>query len=432
MGHYALTNPLTPIVPVIRRTRAPIHADTYAPAQPFTIPLVSSRTGTPAQGTIQLRLGFVAPPPPTAHAPNQAQRRAGGRWGGALDGIFDASDRNEVLVWWNDIEKDSRSAQWSPSIHCVLRPPLLLLADMQRRVQILCPLRAGQFNIRLNVFNAVLVLDLSLSRPAALYTLTGAVANIVAQGMPFRLGVVPLEETEEGAKIAKLFYHSMRNYGRRWTMEFLKAVCVLVAPRPALSPSAPPPMSIYVPSLPLCASSPDDMSRIYPSLTHSLHYVLATSFIPAGPEPRLDCDASIRPSRQNCAAEAGTSADTGISLAQTLERGCSCVERLGTGLAASPTGHGFVNGKHFDMDDNFGGAIAPSISKKRSIVARSQRDHRQDQYFYDLHTSSLCRNRYIFLAPGDLRIVSLPELFSRTRFRVFPAPQLGCPPNASI
>jgi UDP-glucose:glycoprotein glucosyltransferase len=31
--------------------------------------------------------------------------------GGALDGIFAASDRNEGgerLVWWNDIEKDSR------------------------------------------------------------------------------------------------------------------------------------------------------------------------------------------------------------------------------------------------------------------------------------------------------------------------------------
>ncbi|KAJ7243915.1 phosphatidylserine decarboxylase-domain-containing protein [Mycena haematopus] len=39
----------------------------------FTIPIVSSRPGTPAQGTIQLRLGFVAPPPPTVHAPNQAQ-----------------------------------------------------------------------------------------------------------------------------------------------------------------------------------------------------------------------------------------------------------------------------------------------------------------------------------------------------------------------
>ncbi|KAJ7082389.1 phosphatidylserine decarboxylase-domain-containing protein [Mycena belliarum] len=39
---------------------------------PFAVPIVSSRPGTPAQGAIQLRIGFVAPPPPTAHAPNQA------------------------------------------------------------------------------------------------------------------------------------------------------------------------------------------------------------------------------------------------------------------------------------------------------------------------------------------------------------------------
>jgi UDP-glucose:glycoprotein glucosyltransferase len=83
---------------------------------------------------------------------------------------------------------------------------------MQRRVQILRPLHAGQFhNIRLNVFNAVLVLD--LSRPAALYTLTGAVANIVAQGLPFRLGVVPLEETEEGVSSFGIYLCS------RWTSE---------------------------------------------------------------------------------------------------------------------------------------------------------------------------------------------------------------------
>ncbi|KAJ7070019.1 phosphatidylserine decarboxylase-domain-containing protein [Mycena amicta] len=51
---------------------------------PFTVPLVSTRLGTPAQGTIKLRLGFVAPLPPATHAPNQA----------AVD--FDALYRNLV------------------------------------------------------------------------------------------------------------------------------------------------------------------------------------------------------------------------------------------------------------------------------------------------------------------------------------------------
>ncbi|KAF7361137.1 Phosphatidylserine decarboxylase proenzyme 2 [Mycena sanguinolenta] len=38
----------------------------------FSAARFNPRLGTPAQGTIQLRLGFVAPPPPTVHAPNQA------------------------------------------------------------------------------------------------------------------------------------------------------------------------------------------------------------------------------------------------------------------------------------------------------------------------------------------------------------------------
>lgn len=38
---------------------------------------------------------------------------------GALDGIFDASDRPEggdVIVWWNDLTQDSRYARWNPSL----------------------------------------------------------------------------------------------------------------------------------------------------------------------------------------------------------------------------------------------------------------------------------------------------------------------------
>ncbi|CAK5268726.1 unnamed protein product [Mycena citricolor] len=38
----------------------------------FTVPVLSTRPGTPSQGSLQIRLGFVSPPPPTAGAPNQA------------------------------------------------------------------------------------------------------------------------------------------------------------------------------------------------------------------------------------------------------------------------------------------------------------------------------------------------------------------------
>jgi UDP-glucose:glycoprotein glucosyltransferase len=39
-----------------------------------------------------------------------------------LDGVFDASDRLEggnVIIWWNDIERDSKYAKWSPSVYSV-------------------------------------------------------------------------------------------------------------------------------------------------------------------------------------------------------------------------------------------------------------------------------------------------------------------------
>ena len=35
------------------------------------------------------------------------------------DALFDASDRPEggsVIVWWNDLTKDSRYAKWNPSL----------------------------------------------------------------------------------------------------------------------------------------------------------------------------------------------------------------------------------------------------------------------------------------------------------------------------
>jgi len=54
------------------------------------------------------------------------QKEAGG-----LDVLFDASDRPEggdLIVWWNDMEKDSRYAKWNPSLYavCVLISPCYL------------------------------------------------------------------------------------------------------------------------------------------------------------------------------------------------------------------------------------------------------------------------------------------------------------------
>lgn len=46
------------------------------------------------------------------------------REGGVIEGIFDASDREEgdnVIIWWNDIEKDQMYAPWTDNMQIVSR-----------------------------------------------------------------------------------------------------------------------------------------------------------------------------------------------------------------------------------------------------------------------------------------------------------------------
>ena len=55
----------------------------------------------------------------------------------------------------------------------------------------------GQFpSVKANLFNTVLALD--LSKIPSINFIVGPVSNIIERGLPFRFGVVPIVETEEG------------------------------------------------------------------------------------------------------------------------------------------------------------------------------------------------------------------------------------------
>lgn len=55
----------------------------------------------------------------------------------------------------------------------------------------------GQFpNYRGNLFNVVIVAD--LSQTSSLHFLATTASAIIARGFPFRWGIVPLAETEDG------------------------------------------------------------------------------------------------------------------------------------------------------------------------------------------------------------------------------------------
>ena len=62
----------------------------------------------------------------------------------------------------------------------------------------------GQFpNYRGNLFNVVVAAD--LSQTGTLHFLATTASAIIARGFPFRWGVVPLVETEDGALGASIF-----------------------------------------------------------------------------------------------------------------------------------------------------------------------------------------------------------------------------------
>jgi UDP-glucose:glycoprotein glucosyltransferase len=63
--------------------------------------------------------------------------------------------------------------------------------------QLLRPMYPGQFpSVRHNLFNIVLVVDFSHS--STLQFVAGSLSSIIYRGFPFRFGIVPIAENEEG------------------------------------------------------------------------------------------------------------------------------------------------------------------------------------------------------------------------------------------
>jgi UDP-glucose:glycoprotein glucosyltransferase len=72
------------------------------------------------------------------------------------------------------------------------------------------------------MYNVVVVFD--LSRPSSLRFITNTLSMLIDRMFPVRFGIVPIAETEDSVKMAKVFYYLVQNYGRRATMGFFGSV----------------------------------------------------------------------------------------------------------------------------------------------------------------------------------------------------------------
>ncbi|KAF8994665.1 UDP-glucose:glycoprotein glucosyltransferase-domain-containing protein, partial [Cyathus striatus] len=291
------------------------------------------------------------------------------RAGGMLDGLFDASDREEggdVVVWWNDMEKDSRYAKWQPSLYALLRP-----------------VYPGTLpSIRLNLFNLILVMD--LSKTESVNFLAGPVASIMEHSLPFRFGFVPSWEAydageghdEDGKKLARMFYYLVENFGRRRAMSFIKISQNHLLPQ-------------------------DQTENIEMAVARlAFQDILEDHGIDIPEDVTVDFDAIVSGSDERLAVKDGK-------------------------------GHAFFNEKYFAVGDvqDFLRAIQMELMQQIQFFQEkvyegtlsNERKAEISTFFYGLPTTSKRRNKYIFpvtQGQGALRIVSLPEVFERAGLTV--------------
>ncbi|EIW54691.1 glycosyltransferase family 24 protein [Trametes versicolor FP-101664 SS1] len=286
--------------------------------------------------------------------------------GGVLDGLFDASDRaegGEVIGWLNDIENDERYASWGGNLKILLRQ-----------------LYPGQFpTVKYNLFNIVLAAD--LSQASSVDFIGGTVNSLIRRGLPFRWGVAPLVETEDGARMARLFYYLLEVVGADDTLGFLLSISQRGVPMDQVSPSV-----------------------VWSQVRTNFEDLLAAKEnLPEGIE--TDFDTII----------AGGEGD--------LDAARTYATRLSATLSTAPQGHVFFNGKHFDLDDTFLQALqmefSPQLQHLQYKIYKNELTEEQAKdmstYFYDLPTTAKRRNTYIHPTQkaGSLRIYSLPELIER-------------------
>ncbi|KAG1823651.1 glycosyltransferase family 24 protein [Suillus subaureus] len=150
-----------------------------------------------------------------AEASNEGQRGYDilPKWNDLLDGLVDSSDRPEgggVILWRNDIEEDTRYAQWGTDLTQLLRthPTQLFSAYLRLRV---------------NIINVVLALD--FSQPRFFSLIANQVDTIVARGFPVRWGFVPVFAGDgDGLKMARIIYYVAQKFSRPEVASFFRSL----------------------------------------------------------------------------------------------------------------------------------------------------------------------------------------------------------------
>ncbi|KAI9816556.1 MAG: hypothetical protein M1827_001688 [Pycnora praestabilis] len=116
----------------------------------------------------------------------------------------DISEGGNVIVWMNNIEKDSRYNGWSASLSTLL----------QRSYP-------GQLpSVRRDIHNLVVPVD--FTDPQDVHLVVEQFQNFVKRKVPIRFGLVPLTRTKAAADQAKIVYYMIETYGLGAVLHYLE------------------------------------------------------------------------------------------------------------------------------------------------------------------------------------------------------------------
>ncbi|GAA6027206.1 hypothetical protein JCM8097_002483 [Rhodosporidiobolus ruineniae] len=290
----------------------------------------------------------------------------------ALGELYDATDRqegSEVILWWNDLEKDRRYKSWSKSVRDLLRPTY----------------PGALPSIAKNLNNVVFVLD--LSQPNAIHLVTESVKHFISRAIPVRFGVVPLVgefEDQTQTQVAQVLWYLVDALGRTPAMSFLSDLY-------AASPEA--------------QITEDLLRRLYSRLAESNQHV----------------DGGALAGYDEVQAGVGKRATASHS---RLSKTRQYLRRLGVPLAEDGVkekslGSFLMNGAFFPIDEDFTQNLQRTLGlhiqflQQEAYYNKLTDETDAKAYFADLPSTHKRRNPYIFpsLETNPLRFANLLDAY---------------------
>ncbi|WRT66985.1 uncharacterized protein IL334_003951 [Kwoniella shivajii] len=277
------------------------------------------------------------------------------------EGVVDASDRIEggnVIVYWNNIEKDKRYKNWPSSAGGYLRQHY-----------------PGQFyTIRKNTWNLIFVLD--LAQVSSLDIIANSISPMIQRGLPIRFGVVPmfqLGQDDISSQMAKIFHYVVKTFGRGSTREFFTTLIS---------------MTPHTPATPGIVKL-DSVREAYDSLVHP-------STKAALPFDELLSTELYDPH---------------------LEKTEAYMARLMATKEESSQGHLFVNGRHTIMGGHWTAIVQSEMATQLAFLQEQLMLGEQPSdlahFFYDLPSTSKRRNKLVNPGQGEakLKTFNLIDIF---------------------